>query len=115
MAVETQTYLDETKTPSLKTLIQARDDVKTYVPEIGEFQQQLTVWTAMAEEALITETEEGIKEYLKQGLEFCSDLLQRINSARLIQRRMIDVGIELNRVDTELREHIVNEGLGYTV
>jgi hypothetical protein len=114
MAVETQTYLDETKTPSLKTLVQARNELKAYVPDVGIFQEQLTKWARMAEEALITETEEGMKEFMLNQLAFQHDLVERINQLRVIQRRMIDVGTELNQLDADMRQHIIDEGLGYT-
>ncbi len=108
MSTETQAFLDEMKVPTGKSLIDGRNAVKIFIPEIGQLQEQLSRWSRMAEVAMITETEEGNLEFMRQVLSACQDLIERINQMRHMQMRIIDVGKLIKLKDQDMRNWITN-------
>jgi len=108
MPAETQTFLNEMKTPTGKSLTDGRNALKIFIPEIGQLQEQLARWSRLAEIAMITETENGNTEFIRQILSGCQDLTERINQMRGMQRRIIDVGKLIKQKDQDMRDWITS-------
>ncbi len=115
MAIETQNWLDEMKTPSIKTLQQAKQDIGAYIPNANDLEKQNAVWTDLIGQAEISESEEMLLGKFEDFFSKYRAIVQRQDDQRRATRALISLGKSLKAMDADIRQLITDESLPYTV
>lgn len=115
MATETQAYLDEFKTPSIKTPAAANVAIKAFAPNVGEMAQQIALFSSLALEAEIAEPDDDLNQMigsLRATMGNLTDRLRLLNDYNATVRSLWKTAAEM---DADIRQYIIDEALGYTV
>lgn len=114
MAQQTQDYLDEAKTPSIKTLAQANADILTFAPNVGAMRRQIALWRDELNDAILAESDLGLVEKLREAQQRLDVMEDGITNIVQGKQALIEFGKLFNVTDAEIRQYIIDEALGYT-
>jgi hypothetical protein len=110
---DTQAFLDESKTPSIQTLGQAKTAVLAYRPEAGKTKRQFGIYRDLLSGAVIAEDDAALRAKLEEmraaaiGVETAFDQMREMFEEAMLQGRLF------NERDAEARA--IATALGYTV
>jgi len=115
MAIETPNWLDEMKTPSIKSLQQAKQDIGAYIPDANDLEKQNAVWVDLLGQAEISEVDELLLGKFEEFFSKYRAIVQRMDDQRRATRTLIQLGKSLKAMDADIRQLITDESLPYTI
>ena len=113
MNAQTQAYLDETKTPSIVTLAEAKAALLAFAPEIGKLARQCAVYQEKMYGAVVAEADDGLVDALDVAQRELETLNSAVGQVISLLRQSHEFGKRFKVADDEVR--VVASPLGYTV
>lgn len=115
MATETQNYLDEFKTPSIKTPASANTSIKNFAPEVGAMTQQIALFSSLSVGAEVSEADLGLASLLSNQRALLNTLADRLRLLADYNATVRAQWRECADKDAEIRQYITDNTLGYTI
>ena len=111
--VETQSYLDEMKTPSLINQAAVRTAIKIFAQKSGDVQRQASHLAQLLQDAEIAEPDAVLRGKFEEAFQLFGALERQTAELRRALRQVVGVYRRLKTLDAEMRT--LAAALGYTV
>lgn len=110
---ETQTYLDEVKTPSVIIPSAVNTAFKALIQPVGDASQQIAKWAALLRDSEMSEPDAVLLGKYEEVFQKFGALVRELGQVEAASRNVTSSYKDFLRLDSEMR--VIAAGLGYTV
>ena len=110
---ETQTYLDEVKTPTVILPGAVNSAFKALIAPVGDASQQVAKWAKLLRDSEMSEPDEVLLGKYEQTFQKCGALVRELGQVENASRDVTRSYKDFLALDAEMRT--IAAGLGYTV